>query len=492
MTVASFGRSDEATLQSVAAEAQAYGAPLVVVPFGAADVALVRSWCEGNGIAIAQAGGASSFGGAANAGARAIGGDVLVFINGAKPVGTGWLGVLLNAFSQSQAGAMGPRIVTNDGKNEECGMIVTTAPTLRGFGFQVLAGARGRLECDALPSDCLVTSRVVFDELGGFAETFGSELESIDYCLRVAESGRRVMFESAASFMRVAPGIVQDEGLTPGDVAFTERWRDRAESHENFWPEYSGTLLRTEKFRDGLLVQRVPIPRVAVLVHGAQPSPAFIKQLSSSRMKPSSAKWADPDAAVRTARELTELRGPDYVAFVRTDAQLEGDWLNEVVNAIERVPDTAAAIFAEPADARCTLVAPRRFPQHFRIEDHGSFDASVAAWLQQVTDAGRTIAKVRRSSTIVGPVAPDVLAEKPPRTEPIEPFASIVMLSWNAPEYTEIAIESIRARTSTKHEIIIVDNGSGPETIERLKAIPDIRVIYNAVNTGFAFACNQG
>jgi GT2 family glycosyltransferase len=180
------------------------------------------------------------------------------------------------------------------------------------------------------------------------------------------------------------------------------------------------------------------------------------------------------------------------VAFVRTDAELKGDWLNELVNAIERYPETAAAVFAEPADARCTLVAPRHFPQHMRIEDGGSFDASVAAWLRTIADAGRTITKVRRSSVSVGPVAPDVLAEPAAAGGPLEPFASIVMLSWNAPEYTEIAVESIRERTKVKHEIIIVDNGSGPETIARLQAIPGIRVIYNAVNTGFAFACNQG
>jgi GT2 family glycosyltransferase len=407
-------------------------------------------------------------------------------------MGTGWLEILIEAFSQSHPGVLGPRIVTNDGANEGCGIIVASAQTPRGFDFQILSGARGRLECDALPSDCLVTSRAVFDELGGFADAFGSELEGIDYCLRVAESGRRVVLESAASFTRLAPGALPNEDQSAHEAAFTERWRGRAEPHENFWPEYTESILRTEHFRGGLRVERVPIPRVAVLLHGAQPSPAFVAQLTGSRMKPASAMWADAEAAVRTARDLTELRGPDYVAFVRTDTEFAGDWLNELVNAIERAPDTAAAIVAEPADARCTLVAPRRFPQHLRIEDRGSFDAAVAGWLHAVRDMGRAISHVRRSSTVVGSVRPDVLPQTTSVSEPVEPFASIVMLSWNAPEYTELAIESIRARTSIKHEIIVVDNASGPETISRLKAIPEIRVIYNAVNTGFAFASNQG
>ena len=61
-------------------------------------------------------------------------------------------------------------------------------------------------------------------------------------------------------------------------------------------------------------------------------------------------------------------------------------------------------------------------------------------------------------------------------------FASIVLLSWNAPEYTKAAIDSIRDLTRSPHEIIVVDNGSGAETIEMLRRLTDVRVIYNATN----------
>jgi GT2 family glycosyltransferase len=75
-----------------------------------------------------------------------------------------------------------------------------------------------------------------------------------------------------------------------------------------------------------------------------------------------------------------------------------------------------------------------------------------------------------------------------------DPFASIVMLSWNAPEFTEIAVRSIRERTRTRYEIIIVDNGSSAETVARVRALagPDLRVIENDRNYGFAHGCNQG
>jgi GT2 family glycosyltransferase len=495
VALARFGSNEAAALRDIASEARTFAAPVVAVAYGPVDGARVQACCDDAGVALVPGGPAASFGAAANLGARAVGGDVLVFIDGARPAKPGWLSLLIDALRQPAAGAAGS-LVTIDGEREACGLIVCSAPANpRGFEFQVLAGARGRFECDALPSDCLVTVRPLFDSLGGFAETFGSDLESIDYCLRVAERGRRVILEPAASFERLAPSADREAGGPHGEAAFDARWRGRAEPHENYWPEYTGSILRTDFFRDGVLVERIAIPKVDILLHGAPASAALVAQLNAARLRSASATWADEAAAVHTARQMTEVRGPDYVAFVRTDSVLSPDWLNDLVNALERAPDSAAAIVAEPADARCTLVMPRRIPQHLRIEERGSFDASVAAWLDAITAAGRTIARVRRTATVVGPVASDLRAARPPVPPPaadVEPFASIVMLSWNAPEYTEIAVESIRARTRVPHEIIIVDNGSGPETLERLKRIPDIRVIYNAVNTGFAFGCNQG
>jgi GT2 family glycosyltransferase len=237
------------------------------------------------------------------------------------------------------------------------------------------------------------------------------------------------------------------------------------------------------------------------LVHGPAPvSPGdFVARLFDTRLQGAAIVWAAggpppagiphrPDA-IEAARELTELRGDRYVAFVRTDTQLARDWLNELVNAIEAAPDTAAALIAAEPDARCTLVAPRAIPQHLRIEPAETFDAAVGTWICRAEGAGRAIARVRRSETLTGegprtPALPADTAE--------DVFVSIVMLSWNAPTFTETAIESIRAVTTIPHEIIIVDNGSGEETTSRLKRIPGIRVIYNAVNTGFAFGNNQG
>lgn len=69
------------------------------------------------------------------------------------------------------------------------------------------------------------------------------------------------------------------------------------------------------------------------------------------------------------------------------------------------------------------------------------------------------------------------------------------MLSWNAPHYTQAAVESIRAVTRYPHEIIIVDNGSEQPTLDALSALErehGVRVVRNGRNLGFGPGMNVG
>jgi GT2 family glycosyltransferase len=498
--------TDATTARSLS-RAALTGLPIVAVPYGDADRDLVRVACEQLRIAVIEAPPGAKFGAAANAGAAATSSTALAFIDGAEALSNGWQRSLLAALDVAGGGVAGPHVLSKDG--EECGSVLSAAPlSARGFDVARYGNVPRRIAVDCVPRDCLVTARAAFDALGGFATTFGSELEATDYCLRIAESGRGVFFEPAASFARHAPPQPID---LAGAQAFALRWRERAEPHENFWPELTNALVRRTFHNVGILVEHVPIPAYRVLIHGDTAPPAdFAQRLLGGRLRPATVVWAAPGEpppgaqacsdAVSAARALTEVRGTDCVAFVRSDTLLAPDWLNELVNTLERAPDTVAATVTgnagrpmpAAADARCTLVAPRLVPQHLRIEPAPAFDAAIAQWLARCVHTGRDIVRLGRTATRVGR-EPFPIADAAPIAPPAEPpFASIVMLSWNAPEFTEQAVASIRAVTTVPHEIIIVDNGSQSETLARLERIADIRVIANAVNTGFAYACNQG
>jgi len=71
---------------------------------------------------------------------------------------------------------------------------------------------------------------------------------------------------------------------------------------------------------------------------------------------------------------------------------------------------------------------------------------------------------------------------------------SIVIPNWNTKELTCECISSIYRQTAVvSYEIIVVDNGSADGSVEAIKSrFPDVRIIANKTNKGFAAACNQG
>ena len=72
-------------------------------------------------------------------------------------------------------------------------------------------------------------------------------------------------------------------------------------------------------------------------------------------------------------------------------------------------------------------------------------------------------------------------------------FTSIIILSYNALEYTKLCLESIRKHTpSGTYELIVVDNASTDGSAQWLKEQKDIRLILNEENVGFPKGCNQG
>ena len=67
----------------------------------------------------------------------------------------------------------------------------------------------------------------------------------------------------------------------------------------------------------------------------------------------------------------------------------------------------------------------------------------------------------------------------------------MVVLSWNQLELTRTCVRSLRAGTSSRYELIMVDNGSTDGTADFVTAEADIAVL-NHTNLGFAPGMNAG
>lgn len=70
---------------------------------------------------------------------------------------------------------------------------------------------------------------------------------------------------------------------------------------------------------------------------------------------------------------------------------------------------------------------------------------------------------------------------------------AIVVLSYNALQYTRECIESIRATCpQSAYEIIVIDNASNDGSVQWLRKQQDITLQCNEENAGFPAGCNQG
>ena len=71
------------------------------------------------------------------------------------------------------------------------------------------------------------------------------------------------------------------------------------------------------------------------------------------------------------------------------------------------------------------------------------------------------------------------------------PRVSVVIVNWNGLAFLPTCLDSLSA-CGTETEIIVVDNGSSDGSLEYLRRRPEIVVIANTTNTGYAPANNAG
>ncbi|MGH7759190.1 MAG: glycosyltransferase family 2 protein, partial [Candidatus Dormibacteria bacterium] len=73
------------------------------------------------------------------------------------------------------------------------------------------------------------------------------------------------------------------------------------------------------------------------------------------------------------------------------------------------------------------------------------------------------------------------------RTAP-SPEVALVAVNWNGRDDCEAMLESVRAQTHALSELLVVDNGSEDGSKEWFLRQPDVRLIANGRNRGFAVA----
>ncbi|MHB8153277.1 MAG: glycosyltransferase [Bacillati bacterium] len=477
-----------------------------------------------------------------NQGARLATGRFLVLLNNDTQGWPGWLAAMLQAAADPSVGAVGARLLYPDRTVQHAGVVITGLefgrqsflPVHYNYGVPEDApGVNRRREFQVVTGACLLTPADLYRRVGGLDEGFWNGYEDVDYCFKVRERGLRVVYEPAATLFHYESqsGVARFRRIAWNVERLEARWRDRVTlDGEAIMLQHCTVRQRIRASRGSMPPAIVPVPEVTLVIYGDEHETGgrarFEVQARDCSSPISKIFWTDRAHATTFVRQLMELRGHRYLVTVDARARLSPGWLDELIVQVEATPDTVAAsgvpelggeqvVAPLAADARCTLLSLRHLPAHLRLGDFETFDGAVADLLLRALELERG---TRAASPVVAQLPPcsedsvfervhgmalrQVFASNPPvleeRLRPPRPsghpLVSIITLSWNAVQFTKIALESIRAHTSEPYEVVVVDNGSGEETRAWLRSIDDshVRVVYNAANCGYAGGNNIG
>jgi GT2 family glycosyltransferase len=225
---------------------------------------------------------------------EAAGTHVLLLNNDALLFPGALAAALATLESAGNIGAVGGRIVLPDGRLQEAGSIVWNDGSCLGYG-------RGghpddpaflyRRDVDYCSGAFLLVRRGLIVELGGFDETFRpAYYEETDLCLRLRESGHRVVYEPDAVILHYefASAASRDQALELQEInrtKFADKHRDTLRRHCP--PDPGNVVVARSAERHGrrllMLDDRVPrrglgagFPRAVDMVRGLVAEGCFV------------------------------------------------------------------------------------------------------------------------------------------------------------------------------------------------------------------------
>lgn len=164
-----------------------------------------------------------------NAGASAAGGDHLAFLPRlVSAEADGWLKALLEQSQREAIGAVGSRLVTEDGTLWHVGMVVPRGVP-HPVRYEPMLG-----NFSAVSGIGMMTGRATFEKAGRFRPAAEVGHPDFDYCLRLREAGLRHVVTSC-SRLRILGSI---DMTIRAEARFVELWRDAMRSDPYYNPNF--------------------------------------------------------------------------------------------------------------------------------------------------------------------------------------------------------------------------------------------------------------
>ena len=134
--------------------------------------------------------------------AHAVGEYLLLLNDDTEVISTDWLVKMLDA-SGPEVGAVGAKLLFEDGTLQHAGHTYRTAAGHVAFGLPGDSPGRNglltrRRQVAGVTAACMLTPYRVFDAVGGFTTLLPGNYNDVDYCMKLRAAGWSIVYEPAA------------------------------------------------------------------------------------------------------------------------------------------------------------------------------------------------------------------------------------------------------------------------------------------------------
>lgn len=132
--------------------------------------------------------------------AHATGEHLLLLNDDIEVTEPGWIDALLAFGEHPEIGAVGPRLLFEDGRIQHAGVVLAGGHAGHPFyGYRAdtpgyFGAPRVTANYSAVTAACMLTRRAAFEEVGGLATAFPLNYNDVDYCLRLRRRGYRIVY----------------------------------------------------------------------------------------------------------------------------------------------------------------------------------------------------------------------------------------------------------------------------------------------------------
>lgn len=319
-----------------------------------------------------------------NEGARAAGGDYVIFLNNdTEVVAPGWIDEMLQYAQRPQIACVGAKLLFGDGRVQHAGVVLHDGSAYHvAYGAQVSSANWPDTELvrnySAVTAACLMINRERFLDAGGFDESFPVAYNDVEFCVRLRRRGFRHVYTPYAVLSHHEsssrpPGVAPAEGRHLRAVCGSVLWNDP------FCPrsEVCGTRRWTLETSAGRSLTRAARGTVrgwrALSAASWQPRPLLGLRTVSSHPEGDAIRWIDRveiDGQIRiglfmhpVASRTFRLRVPRGARFRAWIALLPDVWDKNNGGVTFRV---SAGRDGHAVQSHEWRIDPRRHPGHRR------------------------------------------------------------------------------------------------------------------------------